>query len=641
MATTNFSYRKTTLGVIATASLWLFGPGASYAQFTDAQMGVAPAPQFQSARPALDGVSTVGTPAIVSSANGRQAVQAQQLQQPSLPARQPKSVAGFNVFETYVERATGKRLEVFGKNLFTDVPTTFAPFDTAQVNADYVIGPGDVLQIKGWGMVDIDVNAAVDRGGEIYIPRVGSVKVAGVRYGDLQGHLKKAVGRIFSNFELTASVAQTRVVQIYIVGNAARPGTYVLSSMTTLLNALFTSGGPNSTGTMRNIQLQRGGKTISHFDLYEMLLSGNKTGDVTLKDGDVIFIPEVGPMVALTGSVKTPAIFEMKHRASLNDLIKWAGGMDSAAVGKKVVVEKSIDNRFQTVVELTGNQAQLESALQEHAVQAADVFRVFAPDAVPVEARIVQEYVRVSGEAAKTGTFLIQKGETLRSLIARLGGVTEHGYLYATQLLRESTRVAQQARLDEVAERFERDVEAMATQRIGGTTDKDSVAIISAEIERQRRLAQRLRTVKAEGRIVLEMEDAGAQVKNLPELLLRDGDAIIVPRKPDTVQVLGSVFQQNTFIYKPRRTVTDYVELAGGATDSADMSEMYLIRADGTAKAGGGWFRGLGGVVLNPGDTIVVPQTIDRSTWRQSLKEWTAIFYQFGLGAAGLKVLKD
>ncbi|WLI88048.1 SLBB domain-containing protein [Massilia sp. R2A-15] len=548
-----------------------------------------------------------------------------------------------NAFDLYAETATGSRLELFGKSLFTDVPTTFAPFDTAQVNADYVIGTGDEIQIRGWGMVNIDVTAVVDRNGGIYIPRVGSVKVAGVKYRDLQAYLKQAISKVFSNFELTASISQTRAVQIYVVGHAVRPGTYTLNSMSTLLNALFTSGGPATSGSMRNIQLKRGSAIVTTFDLYDMLVKGDKSRDVSIRDGDVIYIPEVGPLVALTGNVKTPAIFELKGPASLADLVGWAGGIDSAAEQQKVVVEKTVGNVYQTVAQFDAATTSVNSGLASVPVKPTDVFRVFAPGAVPIQARVQNEFVRVSGEVNQSGMLQIRKGETLRELMARLGGVSDMGYLYATQVNRESVRRAQQLKLNEIADRFERDIESAATARVSGSTDKDAIALQASELERQRGVAQKLRTVKAEGRIVLELDDSNAQVKNLPDLPLQDGDSIYVPRKPGTVEVLGAVFQSNSFIYKPHRSVKDYMLLAGGVTESADPSEVYVIRADGTAKSsrGMGWFSGVGGAIVNPGDTIVVPEKIDRSTFRQSLKEWTAIFYQFGLGAAGLKVLKN
>lgn len=581
-----------------------------------------------------------GLPSITSAPHVPNARAGSSLEAPK-KARNDKDLK--DTFGAYVQTVTGAPLELFGKSLFTDVPTTFAPFDSAQVNADYVIGTGDEIQIRGWGMVNVDVTATVDRGGAIYIPRVGSVKVAGVKYRDLQGHLKQAISRIFSNFELTASISQTRAVQIYVVGHAVRPGTYTLNSMSTLLNALFTSGGPAASGSMRNIQLKRAGVTVANFDLYDMLVKGDKSQDATLRDGDVIFIPEVGPLVALTGNVKTAAIFELKGPASLADVLSWAGGVDSAAEQRQIIVEKTVDNTYQTLAELVADKATIATRLAGIPVRPTDVIRVFAPGAVPVQAQLQNEYVRVSGEVNQSGVFQIRKGETLRELMFRLGGSKDTGYIYATQLKREAVRRSQQVKLDELAERFERDVESAALSRLSGTTDKDSVSIQAAELERQRRVAEKLRSVKAEGRIVLELEDGNAQLKHLPDLALQDGDSIYIPRKPGTVDVLGSVFQSNTFIHKPRRSVKDYVLLAGGETASADASEMYIIRADGTAKGrrGTGWFRGLGGVMVNPGDAIVVPETIERTSWRQSLKEWTSILYQFGLGAAGIKVLKN
>jgi protein involved in polysaccharide export with SLBB domain len=628
--------------------------------------GHAAAQDLSNQRPATDAqqqmqsapLPRISTPSLQSRQQFPQSQQSQQLQRPQqfsqfpqTPQNQftpPLTRQGYvrdvkGNFESYVETVTGAPLEIFGKNLFNDVPTTFAPFDSAQVNGDYVIGTGDELQIRGWGMVDIDVTTTIDRSGTVFIPRVGTVKVAGIKYRDLQGFLKQAVGRIFNNFELTASISQTRALQIYVSGHALRPGTYTVHSMSTMLNALFTSGGPDATGSMRNIQLKRGGQTVATFDMYDLLVNGDKRNDMSLRDGDIIFIPEVGPLVAVTGNVKTPAIFELKGASTLVDAFNWAGGVDSAAEGKQVVVEKSVDNVYKTVAELVVDKSAPQPRLAAIPLLPADIVRVFAPSSVAVESQIRREYVRVSGEVKQSGVFQIKPGETLRELMFRLGGSDEHGYLYATQLKRESVRRAQQEKLNEVADRFERDLENSSSAKLAGVTDKEAITVQEAELARQRRVAQRLRTVKAEGRIVLELVNSNAQVKDLPDLALQDGDSIFVPRKPGTIDVLGSVFQASSFIYKPNRTVKDYLQLAGGTTATAATDDMYVIRADGTAKgrSSGGWFSGVGGTDVNPGDTIVVPETIERSTWRQSIKEWTAIFYQFGLGAAGLKVLKN
>lgn len=610
------------------------------AQFADQYSGPTALPNIVNSRPESD-----SRRALPAAQEKKQSSQEQFRQ--AYPERVAKPGPGAaeeenNVFADFVATVTGTQLELFGAKLFREAPDRFAPLEAAQVNGDYVIGTGDELQIRGWGMINMDVTATVDRSGAIYLPRVGAVNVAGVKYRDLQGHLKQAVSRIFTNFELTASISQTRAVQIYVVGNAVRPGTYTVSSMSTLLNALFTSGGPTAAGTMRNIQLKRGKEVVSTFDLYDMFVKGDKTGDVSLRDGDVIHIPAVGPLVALTGNVKTPAIFELKGPSNLAELIEWAGGVDSPADQKKIVIEKTVNNIYRTVAELVADGATMQRQLSAIPVLPTDVIRVFAPGAVAVQAQLQHEYVRVAGEVVNSGVYQIRKGETLRELIARVGGPTERGYLFATELNRETVRRDQQKRLDEVADRFERQIESSGAERLSDATDQSVIAVRMAEAERQRRFAQKLRTLKAEGRISLELERSDAQVRDLPDVALQDGDSIIVPRKPDTVQVLGSVFQSSSFIYKPRRTVRDYVELAGGVTEFAEPSEIYVLRADGTAKSGGkNWFGGVESLNVFPGDTIVVPEMIERTSWRQSLKEWTAIFYQFGLGAAGLKVLKD
>ncbi|WP_231137279.1 SLBB domain-containing protein [Chromobacterium paludis] len=539
-------------------------------------------------------------------------------------------------FAEYVQKSTGQSLPLFGQALFQGQANRFDASSSVAVNPDYVIGTGDQLQIKGWGMVDIDLNLTVDRKGEIYLPRVGAVAVAGVHYRDLQDVLKKSIGRVFNNFDLSVSLVQSRSVQVYIVGHARNPGSYTLSAMSTLLNGLLLSGGPDNSGSVRQVNLLRDGKKVASLDLYQVLVNGDKSLDQTLRDGDTIQIPAAGQRAALIGQVKTPAIYEFKPGESAADLLHWAGGLESAAEGKQIILEKSIDNRFVSQAKTKG-ELQAFSTVR---LNAGDILRVQAPGALPVSVMASKEYVTVSGEANETGTFELRKGETLRQLIMRLGGVDEEGYVFGTSLTRDSVRQQQQQKLDEAADRFEKDLDQNAANRIAQLTDKDIIAAVAAQTERQHQLAARMRSVKAEGRIVLELKDMNAQVKDLPDLPLQDGDRISFPRRPGTVNVIGSVYQANTFIFRPQRTVADYLELAGGINPSGDQSATYLLRADGTAVGNGSWLSSVGSQRVNPGDTIVVPEKLERSSWTQSLKEWTTILYQFGLGAAGLKVLK-
>ena len=217
-------------------------------------------------------------------------------------------------FQDYVAQSTGRDLPIFGSELFKNVPSTFAPVQDIPVTADYVVGPGDEIKIHAWGQLEVDFSAIVDRTGTISIPKVGTVSVAGIRYQDLQSHLKTAIGRVFRNFDLSVSLGQLRAIQVFVVGQARRPGSYTISSMSTLVNAIFAAGGPSAKGSMRSIQLKRGNKVVTDLDLYDLLINGDKSKDAQLLPGDVIYIPPVGPLVAITGSVNVPAIFELKKR---------------------------------------------------------------------------------------------------------------------------------------------------------------------------------------------------------------------------------------------------------------------------------------------------------------------------------------
>ncbi len=211
-----------------------------------------------------------------------------------------------------------------------------------QVPSDYIIGPGDELQIKVWGQVEANLRVIVDRSGQIYIPQVGEISVAGLHYGDLEQHLKSEISKIFKNFNVTANIGRLRSIQVIVVGNARYPGTYTISSLSTLVNAIFASGGPAPQGSLRHIQVRRDGTTITDFDFYDLLIKGDKSKDVRLQPGDVLYIPHVGPLVAIAGSVNSPAIYEMKDDSTLNDLIEIAGDLSTVADTSKITIDRFV-----------------------------------------------------------------------------------------------------------------------------------------------------------------------------------------------------------------------------------------------------------------------------------------------------------
>ncbi|MFN7834411.1 MAG: SLBB domain-containing protein [Burkholderiaceae bacterium] len=243
-------------------------------------------------------------------------------------------------FERFIETTTGRVLRPYGSQLFQN--GMFGSDAGTPVPTDYQVSVGDEILVRAWGAIDLDYRAVVDRNGQVNIPRVGTISLAGVKASELETALRAQIGKYFTNFQLSASLAQLRAVQIYVVGQAAAPGMYTLSALSSLVSAIFQVGLPGTNGSYRNIQLKRGNKIISQFDLYEFIASGDSSKDRRLAAGDVIVIPPAGPRVAVLGSVDTPAIYELKPGGTetLVDVLAMAGNGRALSNGTRVQLER-------------------------------------------------------------------------------------------------------------------------------------------------------------------------------------------------------------------------------------------------------------------------------------------------------------
>jgi protein involved in polysaccharide export with SLBB domain len=244
-------------------------------------------------------------------------------------------------FQKFIADNTGSLLPIFGSEFFDNTPSTFAPISNAPVPSDYPLGPGDELMIRGWGTVDIDYRATIDRNGTIAIPTIGSVPLAGVKAGDVQSVVRAAVNRLYKGVTVNVTFGQLRAITVYVVGQANHPGTYTMSSLSTLVTGLFASGGPNANGSMRHVQVKRGDKVVAELDVYAFIAKGDKSADIKLLDGDTIYIPPAGGFVALTGKVNSPAVYELKNNEeTIESLLDFAGGLPVVADPRRAFLER-------------------------------------------------------------------------------------------------------------------------------------------------------------------------------------------------------------------------------------------------------------------------------------------------------------
>lgn len=270
-------------------------------------------------------------------------------------------------FQNFVEYATGKQLPLFGEEFFSRSPSSFAPLQDTPIPSDYVLGAGDEILIRASGSVDIDYRATVDRNGLINIPTIGTVTMAGVKAGEADAVIKSSIAKLYRDVVVSVSYGRLRAMTVYVVGQAKKPGSYTVSGFSTLVTALLVSGGPNLTGSMRNVQVKRHGKVVGSLDLYSFIAKGDKSNDVKLQDGDTIYIPAAAGYVALTGKVNAPAIYELKSaNESIAGILDLAGGVPVVADPRRVFLERIDPAKSQprTVEEFALNQAGLAKTLK-------------------------------------------------------------------------------------------------------------------------------------------------------------------------------------------------------------------------------------------------------------------------------------
>jgi polysaccharide biosynthesis/export protein len=722
-------------------------------------------------------------------------------------------------FQLMVADSVGKMLPIYGTSLFRQPPSTFAPLVNVPVPADYVIGPGDELYVQIWGGINVELRAAVDRNGAIFIPKVGSIVVAGVHFSQLDAYLRQQIERIYRNFDVAATLGSLRSIDVYFVGGARVPGRYTVSSLSTLVNAIFAAGGPLAAGSMRHIELKRDGKLITDFDLYDLLLKGDKSKDAPLLPGDVIYIPPVGPQIAVAGSVNVPAIYELKDQGtSLADAIALAGGLNTVADGTQVtderiderktrsVTEFSLDRaaeqqvkggdvihvmaivpRFDNAVTLRGNVAnpgryswhvgmkirdlipnkdmlltrqywqsqndlvngtatQYETPEQRAAnrltrqaqagtpasqpglltqqnglpatqnglpatqnglpatqpgapttarqtganeatlrtevklaapeinwdyaviqrldpvdlsttlipfslrkavlegdsasdldLRPSDIVTIFSQHDISVPQERQTMFVRVEGEVHVPGIYRVNHGENLRDILQKAGGLTANAYLYGAQFTRESARVDQQASLDRTANVLEAEIQekSIANSR----SNPENASALAAQSAAQEALVRQLEGIKATGRVVLGLKPRDSAIAAVPAIVLEDSDVVLVPPRSQVVSVVGSVFNQSSFVYRRGATVGYYIHAVGNGNANADFHHVLLVRADGSVLGGSvseynWWRKSVKSVAVLPGDTIVIPPKLQAGGLGKAIRDWAAVASQAMVGAA-------
>lgn len=263
-----------------------------------------------------------------------------------LPAAEAvKAAAADEVeFQRFVQGATSQYLRLFGYELFAN-PASFGAVQAAPVPAGYILGPGDELVVQVNGLLEVNERLVIDRDGRVLVPKIGPLNLAGVALSDAEKVFSTHIGKVYRNFTVSVTMGRLRSIEVFVVGQARKPGKHLVSSLSSLINALFETGGPSANGTLRAIELRRGGKKIATVDMYAFLSQGDNSGDVGLLSGDIIFIPPAYARAALLGTINAPAIYELRTGETLNQLLALSGGLPTLAAPQKAQLERVDSSR--------------------------------------------------------------------------------------------------------------------------------------------------------------------------------------------------------------------------------------------------------------------------------------------------------
>ena len=500
-------------------------------------------------------------------------------------------------------------LKQFGYSVFRGPVTTFAPVTNVPVGPDYVVGPDDRFTITLWGRIDAQYAVQVDRNGQIVLPEVGALRVWGMTFAEMESFLQHELSRKYTDFRMSIAMDRLRTIRVFVVGEARTPGAYTISSLSTVINALFAAGGPSRNGTLRKVRLSRSGQEPVEIDLYDFLMGGDKSQDVRLQDGDTIFLPLIGPVVGVAGHVKRPAIYEMAGPMNLREVLDLAGGVTFTGWLQRVQVERVENHRRRIVADFdlsSGSTPEGRIGPLDTVIEDGDVVKVF-----PVAGQ-EQNVVYLEGHVARPGKYEWKPGMRLADLVDSYAVLmpqpnTDYGEIerlvppdlhptilpfHVGRLLDGDPSQSLELAQYDTIRLFRWDERATRTVRVSGMVFEPNEYRLIPDMRVRdlvdaagglrknayRRTAEISRShVSQEGMATEKIEiDLGKAIAGDPEhnILLHDYDYLVIRPIPElefgrTAEISGEVRFPGTYPIRKGETLSSLLERAGGFTSQA------------------------------------------------------------------------
>ena len=516
------------------------------------------------------------------------------------------------------EMEARKKRNRFGDNIFDTMQSSFMPINEPNLDSSYVLDFGDTLELQLIGQKNSIDNLSVKRDGSINIPEIGKVFVSGLPLDDVSKLIKAKISTVYIGVEAFISLVNIRDIQVLVTGNAYNPGIYTLNGNSNILHALSMAGGVDVNGSYRKIDLIRNNEVIKSVDLYDIFIYGKSGFGERLRSGDSIIVRPSMKMVTISGAVKRPALYELTEDNSFLDLIEYGDGFADNANLETLRIERPLkeDTSFIDIKDI--------DKLSNMDVRSSDRLNVRAFE---------RRTVTISGAINTPGVYTISKGETLSSLINKAEGYKDNAYPFGGVLINETALALNKVAAEKLYKSF---VQKLITKG-DALFASESLPFILDELKK----------TEISGRVMAEFDLDVIKANKGLDTTLDNNDQIIIPIKSEQVYIFGEVNQPGAIRYKPSQSVADYIAAAGGAMDSSDLNNTFVIHPNGevnriTNASRLSILNNRGNdILVYPGSVIYIPREVKSRDASMIASIWAPIVSSAATSITAISVLDN
>ena len=519
---------------------------------------------------------------------------------------------------TFIDKKEDTSTALFGSNFFDVIQSSFMPINEPNLDSAYILDFSDVLEIQLIGQKNIIENYSINRDGSINFPDIGKINVSGLSLNDASNLIKAKINSAYIGTEAYVSLKNIRDINVLVVGNAYNPGVYTLNGNSNMLHALSMAGGVSDIGSYRNINLIRSGKIIETLDIYEVLVFGKYNFSSGLRSGDSIVVGPREKIISIETGVMNPGVFEIETNENFTDILKFANGFGQN-IDLDTIGVKRVAGGKTSVINLT---------LDE----------LYSFEFKDNDALYIQSYkldtVLIEGSVINPGRYKLNKGTTLSQAIKLAGGYEDFAYPFGGYLENKKALSVNEISKDKLYEIYLSNLILNS-----GSSSSINPEIMDILIE--------LKNSKSTGRIIAEFDLNIIANEPDKDTVLEDGDRIIIPQITQQVYIQGEVSNTGAARYTPGKNINYYINTSGGALDTADLENIYVIHPNGETINLGNRSR-LSFIfeddsieLIYPGSIIYIPQKTNYVNSLQVASIWAPIISSLALSLTSLSVLSN